>query len=72
MEMIIFTIVIMLGIVIYIGGVLMAAIDNLTQAISDLNATIAGINITNQDAAIQSAADAVVAANASLKTKLGG
>lgn len=50
----------------------MLAIESLNQNILDLNATIAAISLpANQDAAIQSAADAVAAANTALKAKVG-
>lgn len=58
--------------VIYAGRCIVAAIDSLNQNILDLNATIAAISLpANQDAAIQSAADAVAASNVALKAKTG-
>lgn len=58
--------------VIYAGRCIVTAIESLNQNILDLNATIAAISLpANQDAAIQSAADAVAASNVALKAKTG-
>lgn len=60
-------------IVVLIEGVMiMAAIDNLTQAIADLKATIDNLIIPSgaNDAAIQAAADSVNASILALKAKV--
>ncbi len=49
----------------------MAAIDNLNQAVTELQNTINNLVVpTNNDAAIQTAADNITAANAALKAKV--
>lgn len=51
----------------------MSAIDNLNKAVSDLQAAINAVSLpvqTNNDAAIQAAADSINAAIVTLNTKL--
>ncbi len=58
-------------IVLLLWGYTMSAIDNLNQAVIDLQATINSLVIpTNNDIAIQVAADNITAANAALKAKI--
>ncbi len=58
--------------IVLIWGYTMAAIDNLNQAVNDLRTTIDNMVVpSNNDAAIQTATDNIVAANDALKAKLG-
>lgn len=58
--------------IIYIGGNIMAAIDNLTQATLDLKTAVDALVVpTNNDVAIQAAADSINSSIAELKTKTG-
>lgn len=59
-----------LVVLLFYGGKFMAAMDNLNQAITDLNNTIANVNMQSQDPQIQAAADAVNAANEELKKRV--
>lgn len=63
-------VLILLIIVLIQGVILMAAIDNLNQAVADLQATVDALVVpVSNDAAIQAAADSINASIATLKSK---
>lgn len=70
-----FIIIVLSGMVLvtmlFYGGKLMAAIDNVNQALTDLNNTIANAGPQNNEAELQQIADNINASNAELKKKLG-
>ncbi len=65
------SVTILIILIILLWGYTMAAIDNLNQAVTELQNTINNLVVpTNNDAAIQAAADNITAANAALKAKV--
>jgi RES domain-containing protein len=71
MFLLLIYIIILLLIIIYLGEKIMSAIENLNQAVVDLQAIIGALVVpVNNDAAIQAAADSIAAANAALKAKV--
>lgn len=69
-EIVILYLTLILIIIIYIGVCIMTAIDNLNQAIADLQETVSALVVpVNNDVAIQDAANSINASIAALKAK---